>query len=239
MKLKLIILFLFSFIRPRTDKPSIWIWEEASNAIKNKQMIVPEDKTRFIFDQKNYLKEEINSTKMEMLYEKQDNVYNKTGIQNYIFFVDNIDENEEDLETCAKKISNFISYDFNISVEKSIIVLFSMESRRIRIQPGTELSNNFSETVSTEMINHLGDYMRSEDYYGAIEKLLEDIIYYNNESQTDYLSNIIGIIFMVIIFGSCCLYICCCPSSGDSVGCGSFGGGCGGGGGGGGASGGW
>ena len=120
MKLKLIIVFLFSFVRPRTDKPSTWIWEEASNAIKNELMIVPEDKTRFIFDQKNYLKEEINSTKMEMLYEKQDNVYNKTGIQNYIFFVDNIDENEEDLETCAKTIGNYISYDFNIPVEKSI-----------------------------------------------------------------------------------------------------------------------
>ena len=63
-------------------------------------MIVPEDKTRFIFDQKNYLKEEKNSTKMEMLYEKQDNVYNKTGIQNYIFFVDNIDENERFRKVC-------------------------------------------------------------------------------------------------------------------------------------------
>ena len=49
---------------------------------------------------------------MEMLYEKQDNVYNKTGIQNYIFFVDNIDENEVFMEMPP----SFWNFDGGISL---------------------------------------------------------------------------------------------------------------------------
>ena len=161
-------------------EPSKDIWEKVSVSINNGKMIVPPNKRHFIFDENNYIKEEINSERMQVLYEKQDNVYIQTGISNYIFLVKYIDEKEEDLENCAKNVMNYISQDFGFTLSKSIVVLFSLESKRIRIQPGNSVSNIFNSDVSTKMINNLGTYMRSSDYYNALIKLVQDIDDYSN-----------------------------------------------------------
>ena len=83
-------------------KPSAVIWEKIINVSESGEMIIPENKRHFIYDEQNYLKEESNNKKMQALYEKQENVYVKNGIANYIFLVDYINEFEEDLEDCAK-----------------------------------------------------------------------------------------------------------------------------------------
>ena len=181
MKIKLIILFLLSFVESSTDYPSKEIWDKTLTAIKNEEMALPESKGYFIFDEKNYLKEEINSTKMLALYAKQEDLYVNNGILNYFFLVENIDEELEGLEKCATNIINYINKEFVFTLKKSIIVLFSMNSKRLRIQPGTELSSKFSQNVCSQMINNLGTYMRSSDYYNALIRLIKDADYYYNK----------------------------------------------------------
>ena len=51
----------------------------------------------FIFDESNYTELPIYDNKMEVLYQKQENISQKYQISNYIFIVDNIDETQEKL----------------------------------------------------------------------------------------------------------------------------------------------
>ena len=68
-----------------------------------------------------------------------------------------------------------VSNKFKVNSTKTIVVLFSMTSHRIRIQPGINILNKFKKNTTIEMIENLKPYMRSLDYYGAMIKLLEDI----------------------------------------------------------------
>ena len=86
---------------------------------------------------------------MQILYEKLYILYANYSIYNYIFLVDYIDENSQDLESCAKKIINSLSRKFGSSPSKTLVILFSMNSKRIRIQPGTGIESKFSSTISS------------------------------------------------------------------------------------------
>ena len=195
------------------NKPSTVIWKKVLNASDNGEIIIPENKRYFIYDEQNYLQEEINSTKMKALYKKQENIYTKNGIPNYIFLVNDIDENGEDLETCAKTIINYINNDFHYSLNKSIIALFSINSHnsslrilkennfRVRIQAEKSIESIFSENVCNKIINNLESYMNNSDYYNAIIKLIEDIYFYttNNSSNDDGNISYVVIIIIVLI----------------------------------------
>ena len=172
-----VILFLFSLIKINNN-PSDNIWEKALSAIKNGTLILPSNKRHFIYDEENYLKEEKNSPKMLSLYQKQEDVYLFNDMSNYIFFVSNVEEDKETLDICANNLIALISEEFGFSLSKSIIILFSMDTRRIRIQPGTSLETLFSQPIASQMITDLQNLMRSEDYYGALIQFIEDVNYY-------------------------------------------------------------
>ena len=48
----------------------------------------------------------INDSKMEVLYQKQENISQKYQLSNYIFVVDNIDETQEKIESVADHLYN-------------------------------------------------------------------------------------------------------------------------------------
>lgn len=122
---KLIIFVIFSFVKSSTDYPSTMIWDNFLLSLENGKIILPQNKKYFIFDESNYLNEDKNSKRMQKLYQRQKNVYDKNGIANYIFLVDYIDEDVENLEKCAKNINNFSKiwffscriYDYSIFYE--------------------------------------------------------------------------------------------------------------------------
>ena len=187
MNVIFVILFLFSLIKSNNN-PSDNIWEKVLSAINNGTLILPNNKRHFIYDEKNYLKEEKNSSKMLSLYQKQEDVYLFNDISNYIFFVQNLEEDKESLESCAKNLIALISKEFGFSLSKSIIILFSMDTRRIRIQPGNSLETLFTYSISSLMITNLQSLMRREDYYGALIQFIEDV---NNIYYRQYPSNVI------------------------------------------------
>ena len=125
---------------------------------------------------------------MLSLYQKQEDVYLFNDISNYIFFVQNLEEDKESLESCAKNLIALISKEFGFSLSKSIIILFSMDTRRIRIQPGNSLETLFTYSISSLMITNLQSLMRREDYYGALIQFIEDV---NNIYYRQYPSNVI------------------------------------------------
>ena len=93
----------------------------------------------FIYDEQNYLKEKIDSTKMIALYEKQKKIYDQYGIPNYIILVDYIneyDDDEEDISDCAENLIKYITERFEkVKMWKTILTLFSMKNGIIFIAP--------------------------------------------------------------------------------------------------------
>ena len=124
MIVKFTIIFLLSFVESKTVYPSQVIITEVYNAYKTGKMIVPENNGYFIYDQKNYLKEKKNTTKIKDLYIKQNDIYAKNGIFNYFFIVDNIDEKVESLEDCAIELIRQISIYFNTTSSNTLIALY-------------------------------------------------------------------------------------------------------------------
>ena len=53
---------------------------------------------------------------MEKLYEKQKSFFTNWKASNYIFAVDNFDENLESIENGAKHLSNYISNEYKVNM---------------------------------------------------------------------------------------------------------------------------
>ncbi len=228
--------------------PSDLIWEKFVEYYKNDTIIVT-DYHHFIFDESNYTGLDINGTQMRELYERQENIFQKYQISNYIFVADNIDESQESIEDAADSLYRYIENYFEIDISNSVIALFSMETRRVRIKIGDKTQEYITDSEASDMITNVGEYLKKNDYYNAWIKLINDIEYYRNYEYPEWIVIvcIVSPILLVMILAVICAK--CCPGKGgsdSSYSGGNYyggdyggGGGCGGGGGGGGATGGW
>ena len=222
--------------------PSDLIWDKFVEYYKNDTIIVT-DYHHFIFDESNYTGLDINDTQMRELYERQENIFQKYQISNYIFVADNIDESKESIEDAADSLYRYIENYFEIDISNSVIALFSMETRRVRIKIGDKTQEYITDSEASDMITNVGEYLKKNDYYNAWIKLINDIEYYHNKEFPVWLTIVIIVspfLLAIIIIVIC--YKCCpenCNSDGSYSGGDYYGGDCGGGGGGGGATGGW
>ena len=221
--------------------PSDLIWDKFLEYYRNDEIVVT-DYHHFIFDESNYTGLDIYGDEMRELYERQENIFQKYQISNYIFVADNIDESQESIEDAADSLYRYIENYFEIDISNSVIALFSIETRRVRIKIGDKTQEYITDSEASDMITNLGEYLKKNDYYNAWIKLINDIEYYRNKGFPVWLIvvMIVGPILLAIILGVICAI--CCPGKGDSDSSYSgndYGGGYGGGGGGGGATGGW
>ena len=141
--MKLNLLFFISFIIFCNSLPSDEIWNKVKQYINESKMILNE-KTYFIFDEENYTKLDINGSKMQTLYEKQKKFYTKHNTSNYIFVIKNLNEKKESIEDATYNICRYLYNEFNIYMEKSVVALFSIETRRVRIRTGEKTKKKIS-----------------------------------------------------------------------------------------------
>ena len=153
----------------------------------------------FIFDESNYTELPINDNKMEILYPKQE-IFPKNIKYIIIYVVDIIDETQEKIESVPDHLYNYIQSYFQIDLYNSVIALFSIKSRRIRIKTGEKTRKFITDDEASEMINHLGGLMGNNDYYNAWIKLIDDIDYYRNKNLNNTLvANFGGLLLIIII----------------------------------------
>ena len=199
IKIKTNILLLFTLFSLFICLPSDDIWNSLISKINNRKIILKDKKTHFIYDESNYTKLDINSTKMNYLYQKQEDIFSKYNISNYIFIVDHLNENPESIEDATFNLCRYLSNYFNISMAESVVALFSMETRRVRIRTGEITKESITDDEAEKMIDNLGSYLRGQKYYEAWIKLIEDIDYYYNKYS---LSSILQFLIMIsILFG--------------------------------------
>ena len=183
MKIQNFILIIISFIKISTSLPSDNIWIKALSYIEEGKMIINENKTHFIFDESNYTALDINGQKMNILYEKQEKIFKKYNMSNYIFIVDNLDEKEETIESATFNLCKYLYNTYKINMEKSIVALFSIESRRVRIRTGEITKKYLDNDKLKTMIQNLVPFLKYEHYYKAWNKFLEDVYYYYNKND--------------------------------------------------------
>ena len=196
-------LILTSFLKLVISLPSDNIWNKIQSYIEQEKMFIKENKTNFIFDESNYLKLDIHSPQMKILYEKQEEFFKKYNNANFIFLVDNLDEKKEKIEEATFNLCKYLYKTYKINMENSILALFSIETRRVRIRTGENVKKKLTNEELREVINNLGPYLRGKHYYTALIKYMENINhYYTNDISAFYaLLNLI----LFIIFMFCCL----------------------------------
>ena len=95
--------------------PSDDIWKKINKYINQGKMLVNENKTHFIFDELNYTKLDINSTKMQTLYKKQEQIFKEFNLATYIIIVDNLDENIETIKLAKRRLEAYIETKFKLN----------------------------------------------------------------------------------------------------------------------------
>ena len=204
MKNKLFIISLFYLLN---CLPSEDIWNQFVNRKSNNTLI---NKNYFIFQENDYCKRDIYSEDMKKLYEKQKSFFTKWEASNYIFAVDNFDENLESIENGAKHLSNYISNKYKVNKNNIVLALFSIKTRRIRIYIGETTQNKLANSDAQDIISSLGNLLRQNNYYEAFLKYYDDMD--SKMGISDIMIGIIivsGFVFLIVLCIICTIISNC------------------------------
>ena len=207
--------------------PPADIWNKVQQYIKE-GIMDDFNKKHFIFDEENYNTFDMNSEKMQDLYNKQEQIYKHYGITSYIFVVKNINKSIEEFGKIKNKTRDNLrrgGYD----VDNSIITVFSIESRQGKIYTGNNTKDKcITDDNAIYMKNRIINNLKNESNYNTLKDYLDDINYFcnksknseptifntrsykrkeNNKNSDIIIGTIISIGFVLVIVG---LVICCC-----------------------------
>ena len=171
MKKELFIIYFISLIYLLNCLPSEDIWTNIIEYSKENKMVL-DNYNHFIFQEYNYCNKSINSDEMKILYEKQKSFYTEYETPNYIFAVDKFDENQESIEDGAFHLSQYISKKFGVNLEKSVIALFSIETRRLRIQTSENTKKILTDDEAKDTFSSLKKLFRKPKLLISIFKIL-------------------------------------------------------------------
>ena len=146
---------------------------------------------------------------MKKLYEKQRSFFLKWSTSNYIFVIDNFDENLESIEDGVFHLSQYLYNEFKVKMENSVLALFSIQTRKIRIRTGEITKRNLTNSEAESIISSLGDLLRQKNYYEAFLKYYDNLENFMDEGGSDWIFYVIIIVFIAFIV-FLCIY-CCCP----------------------------
>ena len=171
MKRNVIILTFFLTFNILISLPSDDIWNKIQNYANDGKMIINKQKTYFIFDELNYIGLDINNHKMEIMYKKQEEIFNKYNVSNYIIIVKNLDEQKESIDSFISNLSKYLGNKYGVEMDKSVIAFLSIESRIIRILPGEITKKTIKIDRVESMVKKLYPYFEKEKYFNLCYEL--------------------------------------------------------------------
>jgi len=171
--------------------------------IKEGKMKVPKDMNYFIFDESNITSLDINGNKMNDLYNKQKEIFEKLSIPNYIFAVDSQDESTEGLTETTHNLAKYLRNRYNINKDYAIILLVSITPGKIKIRTGDTIKRDITDSICNTMISNIRPYLQNKKYYEAWNQFISDInnnLYKNSRSNTSNTGTKILFIISITIF---------------------------------------
>ena len=192
------------------------IFEKTVQYIKEGKMKVPNDMNYFIFDESNITALDINGDKMNNLYIKQKEIFDKYGVPNYIFAFDSHDESTEFFSVAADKLADYLSKKYNINQYKTIILLVSFSPSKMRIRTGELIKFKIMNYDCDKMIDKIRPFLQNKKYYDAWNQFISDTNgYLNSNTKSDNYEKrgkIIGtiVIIVLILLTATYFFFCCC-----------------------------
>jgi uncharacterized membrane protein YgcG len=174
----------------------------------------------FIYEEKNYTKLNINGEKMKSLYSLQNQTYWKSNhLSNYILLVNNITGDGKEM---VKDLALSIINDYNPGSNNYCVILLSIITQK---SYGYANNNRLSDSDIKAILDNMGDYLKRDYYFQALEKAINDLDYYYNKvynnNPTDkskdestsliwlwILLGVAGLIILIIII-VCIVKNCC------------------------------
>ena len=213
-------LFLVSILQITvtfSSKPSEDLWKKVIQYISEKKMNI--SKTNyFIFDEENYTVLDNNSDKMNILYNKQANLYKNYDLRSFLFICKNLNRAIEDAITIRNNIRNHLINN-GVYINNTIFVLISVESIESIIYTGNLIKKSYiSDYEAEELNNNIKQNIKNKEYYKALENFLINIekkfknINNNNKISLSRIGEIIymTVIFIVFLASIILLFFCCC-----------------------------
>lgn len=116
---------------------------------------------------------------MNTLYQKQNKTYyNNNYLSNYIFVIESLDETEQTLESVANQLSEYIKTTLDYNIHNYILAVFVIKSHKVQFYAGTTAITKLTKSKHNQILSDIKSYMRSEEYYKAWKKVIEDYDYY-------------------------------------------------------------
>ena len=213
-------LFLVSILQITvtfSSKPSEDLWKKVIQYISEKKMNI--SKTNyFIFDEENYTVLDNNSDKMNILYNKQANLYKNYDLRSFLFICKNLNRAIEDAITIRNNIRNHLINN-GVYINNTIFVLISVESIESIIYTGNLIKKSYiSDYEAEELNNNIKQNIKNKEYYKALENFLINIekkfknINNNNKISLSRIGEIIymTVIFIVFLASMILVFFCCC-----------------------------
>ena len=190
--MKNILIFLFSFlfiqiINIPEYKPVTNLIEKLLIYIKEGKMVL-NSTHYFIFDELNIISEIPNITKIEVLNQKQKDIYSNNGISTYIFIVSQLEGHDQNLISIMDLLYVDIAFLYSSGMRNSIIALYLFNSKELKIgfAPSIEykISNEYVEIIKTNFLKNFAN----GKYYDGLLKYFDDIDYYFEKKKQNKLS---------------------------------------------------
>jgi len=178
MRRNLLIFNFFLTFNILISLPSDEIWNKIQYYIKSGKMVTNKERTYFIFDEFNYLGMEINDPKMEILYKKQEEIYNKYNVSNYIIIVKALNESKESIENTTFKLSKYLNETNGFKMAKSVVALFSIETRRFSIRTGEITKRTITDDRLKDIAKNFIFFLKIKKYYKVCNIFLGNVLFY-------------------------------------------------------------
>ena len=175
------VLFIISLFYLLNSLPSEDIWKQVINRKSNNTLI--NNNNYFIYQENDYCKRDIYSEDMKKLYEQQKLFFTKWETSNYIFVVNNFNENLESIEDGVFHLSQYLFKEFKVKMEYSIIAFVSIKTRRIKIKMGEITKNIITDNNSENIISSFKDLFLQKDYYKIFLKYYDNLTHYMNRDK--------------------------------------------------------
>ena len=136
---------------------------------------------------------------MNNIEEKQRELFNELKIPNYIIYVSNLNENLENFTfSISKKLNNAFP---EVNISNSIISVFSIFDKKMRIRTGSKLKYSLSDSKCYEILINRRKDLGKRNYDKVCVDLLDEVyIFFTDNSFTFWITIIIFFFLWIIDF---------------------------------------
>ena len=172
-----------------------WTSEELWNYIEEEILINKTINSNYFVVDPNKFLSLVGSEKMNNIEEKQRELFNELKIPNYIIYVSNLNENLENFTfSIAKKLNNAFP---EVNISNSIISVFSIFDKKMRIRTGSKLKYSLSDSKCYEILINRRKDLGKRNYDKVCVDLLNEVyIFFTDNSFTFWIRIIIFFFFM-------------------------------------------